>query len=55
MLLVAVSLSAVRTLDVDIISTSAPFLAVCSIFRCSVQHFLGALDDEEFFIIEGSM
>ena len=39
MLLVAVSLSAVRTLEVDIISTSAPFLAVCGSFRCSVQHF----------------
>ena len=33
MLLVAASLSAVRTLEVDIISSSAPFLTVCGNFR----------------------
>ena len=33
------SLSAVRTLEVDIISTNVPFLTVCGNFRCSVQHF----------------
>ena len=41
MLLVAVSLSAVRTLEVDISSTSAPFSTVCGNFRCVVQHFSG--------------
>ena len=35
MLLVAASLSAVRTLEVDIISTSAPFLTVCGNFAAS--------------------
>ena len=38
--------------NLDIISTSSPSLAVWGGFCCSVQ--LGALDDEEFFIIEGS-
>ena len=47
MLLVVVSLSAVRTWKLSIISASAPFLTVCSIFR--------ALDGEEFFVIEGSL
>ena len=42
MLLVAASLSAVRTLEVDFISTSAPFLTVCGNFRCVVQHFSGS-------------
>ena len=41
MLLVAASLSAGRTLEVDSISTSAPFLTVCGNFRCSLQHFSG--------------
>ena len=41
MLLVVVALSAVRTLTLDIISTSAPFLAGCGNFRCVMQHFSG--------------
>ena len=40
MLLVAASLSAVRTWEVDIISTSAPCLTVSGNFRC-VPHFSG--------------
>ena len=39
MLLVAASLSAVRRLEVDIVSTSAPLLTVCGNSRCVVQHF----------------
>ena len=54
MLLVAASLSSVRTLEVDIISTSAPFLTVCCNCRCVVAAFFGALDDEDLFITEGS-
>ena len=53
MLLVAVLLSAVRTLEVDIMSTSFPFLG--SLWRFSLLSAAGALDDEEFFVIEGSM
>ena len=41
MLLVAASLSEVRTLEVDTTSTSAPFLAVCSNFSMRLQHFSG--------------
>ena len=40
MLLVAASLSAVRTLTLDIISR-ALYMAVCGNFRCVVQHFSG--------------
>ena len=53
MFLVAVSLSAVRTLE------SAHYFYKCSIIG-SLRRFLllsaaGALDDEEFFVIEGSV
>ena len=54
MLLVAASFSAVRTLEVDIISSSAPFLANCGIFSLLSAAFFGALDDAELFVIEGS-
>ena len=52
--LVAVSLSAVRTLEVDIISTSTPLFY--SLWRFSLRRaaFFGAVDDEELFIIDGS-
>ena len=53
MLLVEVGLSAVRTSTLDIISR-ALCMAVCGNFRCVVQYFFGALDDEELLIIEGS-
>ena len=54
MLLVAASLSAVRTLEVDIISTNAPFFDSLWQFSLLIAAFFGALDDEELFIIEGS-
>ena len=54
MLLVAASLSAVRTLEVDIISTSAPFFGSLRQFALRRAAFFGALDDEELFIIENS-
>ena len=40
--------------NLDIISTNTLF---CSIFSCAQSPlviFLGALDDEEFFVVEGS-
>ena len=54
MLLVAASLSAVRMLEVGIISTSAPFFDSLRQFSLLSAAFFGALDDEELFIIEGS-
>ena len=52
MLLVVVALSAVRTSTLDSISR-ALYMAVCGIFW--LLSAAGALDDEEFFVIEGSM
>ena len=45
------ALFALLTLD---ILSRALYMAVCGNFCCVVQHFFGALDDEEIFIIEGS-
>ena len=53
MLLVEVSSARFARRNLDIISTSSPFLAVFAFF--SLLSAAGALDDEEFFIIEGSV
>ena len=53
MLLVAVFSARFARRNLDIISTSAPFLAVCGVFFFAAQCGW-ALDDEEFFIVEGS-
>ena len=53
MLSVAVSSARLARRNLDIISPSAPFLAVCGGFL--LLSTAGALDDEEFFIIDGSV
>ena len=54
-LLVAVSLSAVRTLEADIVSMSERSMFDSLLqFSLLSAAFFGDLDDEEFFVIEGS-
>ena len=52
MLLVAVSSARFARRNLDFISSSTPFLTVCGVFL--LLSAVGALDDEEFFIVEGS-